>query len=120
MLKLNSTQINVIASKIESNLKVPIDEYNKQIRESEEFKNFYTKNTDCIAISKICKKYGIESYHIEGLLCVLKDEYFRPKFKYKGNLPSYSQIRSEVVLETIDCDSLDALIKKLENKWINK
>lgn len=120
MLKLNSTQIYAIASKIESNLNVPIYEYNNQIRESEEYKNFYTKNTDCVTISKICKKYGIESYHIDGLLFVLRSKYFKPKFKSKDSLPTYSQIRSEVILETIDCDSLDALIKKLESKWINK
>ena len=118
-MKLSKQQVEAIASKIKKQVVDPINNYNREIRNSKEYIDFETTNKDCIAINKIGEKYD-ETYYSRQIISKIKNEYFEnvlmplPSFGYDN-----SDIINDIILGTIEYDNLDELINNLSAKYAN-
>ncbi len=118
-MKLSKQQVEAIASKIKKNLVDPINYYNSEIRNSNEYTDFESTNKDCIEINRICEKHD-DTYYSRQIISKIKNKYFEnvlrplPSFGYDN-----SDIINDIILGTIEYDNLDELIGKLSEKYAN-
>ena len=118
MIKLSKVQTEALATKIIRDIQQPTIDFNAKIVASEEYKNFYKTNPDCIAIQKIAKKYGSETYHANYLMEEIKKSVFKDQLK---SVPHVKQamVEEEIILLTIDCEDLPKLIETVSKKFIH-
>ena len=116
MIKLSKVQIEALASKIISDIKRPVIEYNKSIENSDEYKLFFERNEDCIELQRIQKKYKLDSYDINRLQGYIRTKEFEGKFK---PVPHVNQgaVETEIILMTIESEDLNKLIEAVSNKF---
>ena len=72
MIKLSKVQTEALAAKIIRDIQQPTIDFNAKIIASDEYKNFYKTNPDCVAIQQIAKKYSSETYHANYLMEEIK------------------------------------------------
>jgi hypothetical protein len=119
-MKLSNAQVGALASKIKKELKEkyqdPIYAANAAIRESDEYKNFFELNEDCIMLQTISDKWKVRSYRTNDTMNEIRSAYFETILK---DAPSFSteDIENEIHLATIDVQNIDELIKKVANKF---
>ena len=116
MIKLSKVQIEALASKIISDIKRPVIEYNKSIENSDEYKLFFERNEDCIQLTQICKKYDLDDYEIKRLKNNIRSLIFKDAFK---SVPSLSQgaVEQEIILMTIESEDLSKLVEQVSLKF---
>lgn len=110
-MKLSKVQVRALAENIHDRIRAPYMKHNVEISSSEEYKNFTTTNVDCIAITKIGKKYDLEN-SAERLIRDIKEDYFKDIF-VKVPYISISSIEREIVLNTIEESSVEEIITKI-------
>lgn len=116
MIKLSKVQIEALASKIISDIKRPVIEYNKSIENSDEYKLFFERNEDCIQLTQICKKYDLDDYELKRLKNNIRFLTFKNAFK---SVPSLSQgaVEQEIILMTIESEDLSKLVEQVSLKF---
>jgi len=106
-MKLNKEQIEALTSKIHSSIFRTITKKNEVIqnlnlekfKKTKEGKMYFTlKNSE--THKHLINTYGKIPANIKLI-----------------DIPCRSNVRSEIVLATIECDNLDILIKKIEDKY---
>ncbi len=115
-MKLNKLQISALANKIVKDIKDPYYEYNKAIRNSEEYLKFFDMNKECIKLTEICEKYNLESYDFTRLKSKIRDKYFESKILEIPNV-SISEIEDMILIKTIEDISVDELVNKIVSKY---
>lgn len=119
-MKLSNAQVGALASKIKKELKEkyqdPIYAANAAIRESDEYKNFFELNEDCIMLQAISDRWNIRSYRTNDTMNEIRSAYFETILK---NIPSFNTeaIENEIHLATIDVQNIDELIEKVAEKF---
>jgi hypothetical protein len=139
-LKLNKQQIEALASKIYKKIADPIIEHNKKITSHEHLypliKKEFLQYKD---VFKLIEKriivgfeiringsnYYINSPTIEEEIKIVLDEnrfnnlrnYIIKLFKKKEISVTKNEIINDIILETIECDSLDQLIETITAKY---
>lgn len=123
-IKLNKTQINVLAKEIYSELEKEANKY----KESEEYKNFEDtlknepKMKPYLELEKAFKKfekdsgYKLDKYYVNRLL-EDKIDYIKEQKKLKFppiSVPSITTIENKIILKTIDCPNVDELIASVK------
>jgi len=110
MVKLDKIQISALAGKLTREINEKLNKKNIIIsKEKEDF------------ISKKIKKYPIlqnlktPNYARSIIVDKFKEEL--AQFDIMNNLVSQEQIREEIILSTIDNDSLDEIIKAITEKY---
>lgn len=127
-LKLNKTQISVLASEIYTELEKEANMY----KESDEYKNFEDtlKNDDKYKQLKKLSKTVVE---LSEKGYIETDSWSRLSYKnaYKsyadsmrdkafenyGKFPTKTSIENKIILNTIDVDNLDELISKVKDSF---
>lgn len=125
-MKLTNQQVSALANKIKEEIVQPFKDYNENIYNSKEYKNFISEDKDCKELLKIANKYpsknpsrynssSVESY-IKNAMSEIKDYYFDDKLK-KVPCISLDDLEQEIILGTIDCEGLDKLIETVKSKF---
>lgn len=127
-LKLNKTQISVLANEIYTELETEANKY----KESDEYKNFEDtlKNTEEAKLYNKLKKVFKElkssevkissyDYHTNSLLEFYNNFVNKQKDKKfpKPKFPIITTIENKIILNTIDVDNLDELISKVKDSF---
>lgn len=126
-IKLNKTQINVLAQEIYSELEKEANKY----KETSEYINFEDslKNTEEAKLYKkltkvfdeIPEKFrgGSHKYHCRSITCFYESfvEKELNKAYPKANIPSVSQIENKIILKTIDSVNVDELIASVKESF---
>ncbi len=119
-MKLNNTQIDALASKIKDELELehntPINKSNDKIKNSDAYINFIHTNKDCLEIKKIFLKYKLDDYYEERIYNDIKNKFFSEKLINKKDF-NWDTIRNSIILNTIECDNLDAIIEKIKKEF---
>ena len=129
-MKLTNQQVSALANKIKEEIVQPFKDYNENIYNSKEYKNFISEDKDCKELLKIANKYPskypsknpsrynsscVESY-IKNAMSEIKDYYFDDKLKKVPSI-SLGDLEQEIILGTIDCEGLDKLIETVKSKF---
>jgi hypothetical protein len=119
-IRLSNAQVNALAEKINQDLIAsiinPVNEANRPIIESEEYKNFELTNEECITLRTIQEKYDFSSYDFNRYYRTIKSSYFKNKLQAIPTIASFNSIINEIHLATIDATDLDSLIKIVSSK----
>lgn len=114
MIKLSNSQIDALCRKIKNDILAPAKEHNKAIRESEEYKNFYDTNADCLTLKALDAKYHMS--YVSSELSKVREYHFKDKYKEEPYIKD-QDIETEVLLATIDASDLQALIETVSKKF---
>lgn len=118
-MKLSKQQIEAIASKIKKNVVEPINQHNKDIRDSVEYTDFEVVNKDCVSLRILLDKYSVD-YQINQIISKIKNEYFKDRFLPTPNFGYNNEdIINDIILGTIEYDNLNELIDNLSKKYAN-
>lgn len=126
-IKLNKTQINVLAQEIYSELEKEANKY----KETSEYINFEDslKNTEKAKLYKKLTKVFDEipknwrslshNHYCRSITCFY-DEFVKAELNKaypKANIPSVSQIENKIILKTIDSPNVDELIASVKESF---
>lgn len=116
MVKLTKSQISALAYKLVKELNN--SNANKELYESDEYKNFESENADYINICKLLSNFNIniKNHPFNSMLDCCKKAYFKDRIIS----PRYIQqidIENEITLSTIDAVSLQEIIDSVKAKF---
>lgn len=114
MIKLSNQQIAALTNKIIEELTAPINEHNQKVYDSQEYKNFYDTDTDCLLYKQLDAKYNLN--YPDSDLRKIRQSAFKHQLKSTDHISRY-QIESEIVLATIDASDLQTLIETVSKKF---
>lgn len=116
-MKLTKMQVSALADKIINEIKQPIIDSNKAIKESKAYKEF-DKRKDCQTIIKLLSRKGVnsEAHYVRNLINDMRDNHFADKVKTIPYI-SRSSIENEIIVSTIEHDDLDSLIQSIKDKY---
>lgn len=113
-IKLSNLQISALAHKIKEEIAAPIKEHNEKIVNSEEYKNFFETNEDCIAFKALSDKYD---FNYPGSdISKIRSFYFKPLLIAEKHIRQ-EDIEREIILATIDTADIDSLVAKVSEKF---
>lgn len=119
-MKLSGQQIQALAEKISKELSNDISKRNQEIKNQKEA--WYLKKLS-LKENKGLKEFyenHKNSYQRNDIRCFLEDKYPTEAANLPielGNRISTNDIRTDIVLETIECENIDEIIKKIKSKY---
>ena len=118
-LKLTKDQRHALANKIAKEIKQPAIDFNKELKDSYEYKTFLDNNEDYIIASSLNIKYKniFTDYNLSRLGKRILEEEFNDRLMKVSNV-STDSIENDIILETIECDNLESLITKIKDKYL--
>ena len=126
-MKLTKIQISALADKIYNQVSNKIDAENKALKEDPaKFAKWKKENKEYVEALENAVKYCKEvlkfddHYYIRNVSNIdisykLNSE-FKDTLELKSN-PSKQSIKQDIILETIECENIDAVINKLVDKY---
>ena len=115
-LKLNKVQMEALARKISTEIKAEAIANNKAITDSEEYKKFCEVDKECLLVKELFDKYHFDVYYCNAILNRIKSCNFENRLIAVPSVHE-EEILDDIIIETIECDDLDTLIKKITQKY---
>lgn len=127
-MKLNNQQVSALAERIYSQISSKINEENKQLENDPiKFKKWTSENkkyvqalVGMIENSRTLETLEEDCYYSRHFSEMKIDVVLKNKFKSTlelKNYPSTNVIKQDIILETIECENIDAVINKLVDKY---
>lgn len=115
-LKLNKIQMEALARKISSEIIAEAVAHNDAITNSEEYKKFAEVNEDCLLVKELYDTYHFDAYYCNSIINKIRSTYFKDKFV---SIPkaSANSILDDIIIETIECDDIEVITKKIIEKY---
>ena len=126
-MKLSNQQVSALADRIYEQVKKEVDAYNKNLANDDKFKTWKKNNKELVSIitnaieyCKLWKEKGDPCYYVKNIGELNIEENLKREFKDTLETKSYpntASIKSDIILETIECENLDSIITKLVDKY---
>lgn len=126
-MKLSNQQVSALADRIYEQVKKEVDVYNKNLASDDKFKVWKKNNKELVSIitnaieyCKLWEKKGDPSYYVNNIARLNVEENLESEFKGALETKSYpntNSIKSDIILETIECENLESIITKLVDKY---
>ena len=115
-IKLNKIQMEALARRISSEIISEAVKHNDAITNSEEYKKFAETNEDCLLVKELRDTYHFDVYYCNAIIGSIKSTYFKDKF---ASIPKASadSILDDIIIETIECDDIEVITKKIIEKY---
>lgn len=116
-MKLTKMQVSALADKIIDEIKQPIIDNNKNVKESKTYRQFWERK-DVQKVCEIAVNYGMDTqnYEVKRFVDQMMDGYFSNKIKPIPYI-NKSFIESDIIVSTIEHDDLNSLIESIKLKY---
>ena len=115
-IKLNKIQMEALARRISSEIISEAVAHNDAITNSEEYKKFAEVNEDCLLIKELYDTYHFDAYYCNVIIKQIRSKYFSDKL-VKIPKTYVDSILDDIIIETIECDDIEAITKKITEKY---